>query len=144
MAKEIPSPTDFIKRFQEDSLSPRLHNIPVLPPNPNLASGFYNRLVKMINDFDAGLDDKHEVGVRLVTFGQSVVFHLKDMGYYNPSLITFIGHTDDGNPVTLVQHVTQISILLTRLPLKDPTQPKRKVGFHALMDGEPATPPQDS
>lgn len=105
-----------------------------VPTNPNLASEFHKRLVEWINDFDAELDAEHEVGVRLVTFGQAVVFHLEDMGYWNPSLISFSGFTDDGNPVELIQHVSQISILLTKLPRKDTTAPKKKIGFHAEPD----------
>ena len=107
-----------------------------IPPNPlvtatqaNLASEFYERLMEWIRDFDASLDEAHEVGVRLVSFGQAVVFHLADIGYWNPSLISFMGTTDDGQPVKLIQHVTQISVLLMKLPRKDPSKPKQPIGF---------------
>jgi hypothetical protein len=107
-----------------------------IPRNPlienmedNYASAFYDRLKKWINEFDASLDQEHEVGVRLVNFGQTVVFHLEGMGYYNPSLILFYGNTEDGNPVELIQHVSQISILLTKLQRKDPSIPKKPIGF---------------
>lgn len=95
----------------------------------NLASEFHDRLINWINDFDADLDANHEVGVRLVSFGTTVVFHLENIGYWNPSLISFSGKTDDGEPVELIQHVSQISILLMKLPRLDPTQPKKKIGF---------------
>src|SRR4051812_2554532 len=99
----------------------------VIPTNPlivtanqNLASEFHKRLMEMITEFDASLDDAHEVGVRLVTFGQTIVFHLSDISYYNPSLISFYGAMDDGSPVELIQHVSQISLLLMKLPRKNP------------------------
>jgi hypothetical protein len=96
----------------------------------NYASEFYTRLVNRITGFNEALDDDHEVGVTLVNFrGSSIVFHLSDLGYYNPSLITFYGVTDDGNPVELIQHVSQISVLLTKLP-RLPNEPKRVIGFH--------------
>jgi|ERR1700682_138642 len=95
----------------------------------NYASEFHKRLKKWVEDFDATLDEAHEVGACLVSFGQRVVFHLNGMGYWNPSLITFRGTTEDGNPVELIQHVSQISILLMKLPRKDPSQPKRPIGF---------------
>ncbi len=114
----------------------RIPELSPIPPNPlitnldaNRASEFYRRLGQWIADFDNSLDDAHEVGLRLVNFGQSVVFHLEDMGYWDPSLISFKGHTDDGNPVELIQHVSQISILLTKLRRKDPSKPKRRIGF---------------
>ena len=94
-----------------------------------IASEFYKRLIKWISDFDSALDNEHEVGVRLVSFGQSVVFHLNAIGYWNPFLISFSGTTDDGQPVELIQHVNQISILLMKLPRQNPEQPKRPIGF---------------
>ena len=99
----------------------------------NYASEFYKRLVKWITNFDQSLDNQHEVGVRLVNFGQTVVFHLDDIGYSNPSLLIFSGSTEAGDPVELIQHVSQISILLMKLPRKHPEQPKRPIGFLAAM-----------
>jgi Family of unknown function (DUF6173) len=118
-------------------------DIPLPPPNPlvlaaesNLASAFHTRLVKWISDFDAGLDEAHEVGVRLVNFGQTVTFRLSGIGYWNPSLISFRGVTEDGNPVELIQHVTQISVLLMKLPRPDPSVPKHPIGFALDLEGE--------
>lgn len=99
-----------------------------------VASEFYKRIVKWINDFDKSLDEEHEVGVRLVNFGQSVIFHLDGIGYWNPFLISFSGRTEDGQPVELIQHVNQISILLMKLPRKNPDQPKRPIGFNPSQD----------
>nr|BDD43637.1 hypothetical protein 6 [Bacillaceae bacterium] len=102
---------------------------PVIPVNQNLASEFYKRLVEMINDFNNNLDDEHEVGMRLVSFGQSVQFHVEDLGYYDPSLIRFYGRTEDGSNIELIQHVSQISFLLMAVKKLDPDAPKRQIGF---------------
>src|ERR1051325_1113573 len=127
-----------------ESLAAKIRGLDVLPqirmpdvgPSPlvvaaqsNRASEFYKRLARLIADFDASLDQEHEVGVRLVNFGQSIVFHLQDMGHWNPSLLFLIGVTDDGNPVQLIQHVSQISVLLMRVPRKDTSKPKQPFGF---------------
>lgn len=111
-----------------------------VPPNPNLASEFQKRIVEMINNFDAELDAAHEVGMRLVSFGQTIVFHVQDIGYFNPSLIRFFGQTDNGDPVELIQHISQISFLLMKVKRIDPTKPKRKImiGFTAEQDEDPA------
>ena len=95
----------------------------------NYASEFHRRLLKWIADFDASLNPSEEVGVRLVNFGQTVVFRLTDIGYWNPSLLSFNGETEDGSPVELIQHVSQISILLMKLKRKDPSKPKKPIGF---------------
>jgi hypothetical protein len=96
----------------------------------NMASQFYEKLQFWIEDFDKSLDSEHEVGVRLVSFGQTVIFRVEELGYHDPSLIVFHGRSDDGNPVTLVQHVSQISFLLTSLKRANPTEPKVPFGFH--------------
>lgn len=101
------------------------------PINPNLASEFYNRLVEMIKDFDGKLDHDLEVGIRLVSFGQTVQFHIEDLGYYDPSLIRFHGRLDDGSKVELIQHVSQISFLLMAVKRLNPEEPKRPIGFES-------------
>jgi len=108
------------------------------PQNPNLASEFHKRLINWINDFHQSLDDEFEVGVRLVNFGQTVTFHIEDIGYWNPSLISFTGKTEAGEPVELIQHVTQISILLMKMKRIDPQQPKKPIGFASWDEFEKA------
>lgn len=103
--------------------------LPVLPIDPNLASEFKKRLIKWVNEFDASLDSEHEVGARLVSFGQTVTIHLLDIGYWNPSLIVFRGTRENGEPAELIQHVSQISVLLVKVKRLDPTTPKRPIGF---------------
>ena len=110
-----------------------------IPPNPlvehakdNYASEFHDRLSSWIRTFDQGLDENHEVGIRLVSFGQTVTFHLTDIGFWNPSLISFNGFGENGEPVELIQHVSQISILLTKLPRLHLDHNKVPFGFHAM------------
>ncbi|WP_461517170.1 DUF6173 family protein [Porticoccus sp.] len=102
----------------------------MLPPkDQNLADEFHRRLINWINDFHKSLDDEHEVGARLVNFGQAVTFHVEDIGYWNPSLISFHGKNELGEPVELIQHVSQISILLVAMKRENIEQPKRPIGF---------------
>lgn len=119
-------PRDLMKGFSmPETYMPNLS----VPVNANLASEFHQRLINWINDFHKNLDQEHEVGARLVNFGQTVTFHIEDIGYWNPSLISFIGRNSDGEPVELIQHVSQISILLVAMKRKDTSQPKRPIGF---------------
>lgn len=108
------------------SINPELF---VPPKNHNLADEFHRRLIVWINDFHKSLDNEHEVGARLVTFGQSMTIHIEDIGYWNPSLISFKGRSEDGNPVELIQHVSQISVLLIALKRERLDVPKRPIGF---------------
>jgi hypothetical protein len=97
----------------------------------NMAGAFYKRLKKWIESFDSQLKQEQEVGIQLVNFGQTVVFHLEGMRYCDPSMISFKGKLENGQPVELIQHVSQISILLTSLPRKNPNEPKKAIGFQS-------------
>ena len=109
----------------------------MLPPkDQNLADEFHRRLINWINDFHKSLDEEHEVGARLVNFGQTVTFHIEDISYWNPSLISFIGKNELGEPVELVQHVSQISILLVAMKRENIEKPKRPIGFASWEEFE--------
>ncbi|MGO9093864.1 MAG: DUF6173 family protein [Bryobacteraceae bacterium] len=119
---------DLVPDFSVPAL-PGARNALIEATEANYASEFYKRLVQWISEYDAALDQAHEVGLRLVNFGQTVVFHLTGLGFWNPSLIRFSGGMEDGSPVELIQHVSQISVLLLTLARKDPAKPKRPIGF---------------
>ncbi|EPL6263431.1 TPA: DUF6173 family protein [Klebsiella pneumoniae] len=117
-----------------DTLQTHLENInkipaPYFPKNQNLADEFHRRLICWINDFHRDLDNEHEVGGQLASFGRSIEFHFTDIGYWNPSLISFIGQLEDGSPVELIQHVNQINILLIKKKRLSPDEAKRPIGF---------------
>lgn len=86
-------------------------------------------MIKWINEFHRSLDEDHEVGAGLVSFGKTVTIHIDDIGYWNPSLISFQGINENGEAVKLIQHVSQISILLIALKRENISQPKRPIGF---------------
>jgi len=111
----------------------------------SLASEFCERLEHQIRLFDGELDQDHEVGMKLVTYGQAVVIHVTKLGFFNPSLIMFFGATEDGDKVQLIQHVSQISFLLVTLPKLNPNEPKRPFGFEQwIPPAEDATPTADN
>lgn len=127
--------------FRDLFAPPRMPEIkmPDIKPSPlvtiaeqSIASEFHDRLVHWIKAFDAELDSAHEVGARLVNFGQTFVFHLENLGYWDPALIYFEGRTEDGQRVKLIQHVSQISVALMALPREDPSTPKQPFGFQSI------------
>lgn len=110
--------------------------LPPIPKNQNLADEFHRRLINWINNFHQALDDEHEVGARLVNFGQTVTFHIEDISYWNPSLISFQGKNENGECVELIQHVSQISILLVAMKRSNTDEPKRPIGFASWKEFE--------
>jgi len=119
--------------FNPSFFTPNIPEIKI-PINQNFASEFHHRLISWINDFHRDLDDDFEVGVQLVSFGNQITFHIKNIGYWNPSLISFSGVADNGDPVDLIQHVTQISILLMKMKRNEPEKPKTPIGFATWED----------
>lgn len=123
--------------MDSNALFPSFNPRNLMPPkDQNLADEFYKRLVQWMNEFHKSLDEDLEVGVRLVNFGQTVTFHVDDIGYWNPSLISFRGKNENGESVELIQHVSQISILLVALKREDMNKPKRPIGFASWEEYE--------
>jgi hypothetical protein len=132
MAGESPKPAaaqDTPSVLANAVLAPAPADLPQIQEDPtaNPARWMYERLKKYIKEFEAGLDEDHEVGARLVSFGHALTFHVMDMGYHGPDIITFYGKNDSGEDVQLIQHTSQLSVLLVAVN-KQSAQPRR-IGF---------------
>ena len=97
--------------------------------NLELASVFIEKLSDYIEEFENNLNQEQEIGIKLVSFGQTIQFTVHNIGYNNPKLICFCGEMPDGSPVQLIQHVNQISFLLIAVQRKHPEQEKHPIGF---------------
>src|SRR3990170_393728 len=96
-----------------DPLRGLISRITITPRIPdsaaNPAKWMHERIVRSINDFEQSLDQDHEVGARLVTFGADFKFHIQDVGYWGPDIIIFHGVDKNRKQVQLLQHITQLS-----------------------------------
>ena len=107
-------------------------------PDPSLdrrslqsqAEWMYERVIRSINAFEEKLDQDHEVGASLVSFGSEMTFHIEGVGYWEPDMITFTGRVQDGKSVKLLQHISQLSVLL--VALKKVHEEPRRIGFELL------------
>jgi len=93
------------------------------------AEATYEALLTNMRDFEAKLDDDQEIGITLVSTGQSVTIHIGSISYTRPNVITFHGRTDDKEmrKVQLVQHTSQLNVMLIAV---DKQRPKaRRIGF---------------
>lgn len=104
------------------SFTPMPHvNFPIIDQaEPYYASSYYEKLIEYIIDFEKELEDNEEVGAKLVSFGESIIIHIDDIGFSNPRLICFYGYDTQGQKVKLIQHVNQISVLLIVVKRTDP------------------------
>ena len=106
--------------------------------NPHLADVIYENLMEEIIDFQNDLDENHEVGVLLASFGSSVLMNVTELGYQNPDMLYFYGYVN-GNEARLIQHVSQLNFLLMSVEREDKTQPARRIGFRSSSEEEPGT-----
>jgi len=117
------------------------YEVPKLPDSvTNPARWMHKRLAEYIRDFESDLDEDHEIGARLVSFGQTVVFHIEDMGYYGPDIICFYGINEQSEAVQLIQHISQLSVLL--VAVKKLEEKPRRIGFDLSKKAEEETDDQ--
>ncbi|MES2144285.1 MAG: DUF6173 family protein [Pseudomonadota bacterium] len=93
----------------------------------------YQRLVAYIRNFEAQLNPSQEVAMGFAG-GDSGVLRIEGVGYSDPDILTFYGRDDDGARTQLVQHVSQLSVILRAAPVESPDAPARRIGFR-LHDG---------
>ena len=125
LGHQIPKTADRLVNFR-----------PTMPPlSTNPAKWMFERLIESIVEFEKRLDQTQEIGARLVNFGEREAIHINDVGYHGPHLVVFYGTNLDGHPVELLQHVTQVSVLLVAVP-KEHERPRR-IGFELQRKLEP-------
>jgi uncharacterized protein DUF6173 len=91
------------------------------------AEWMFERVATQIIEFQESLSPNEEVGVRLVTAPREGVFHIKDLDCWGPDMLIFHGEDEGGRPIRLLQHYSQLSVLLCAVPREKDTEPK--IGF---------------
>ncbi|MGR3634865.1 MAG: DUF6173 family protein [Shimia sp.] len=106
---------------------------PVAEKSP--AEWAYERLIMYIQNFEKQLDGDHEVAMGF-TGGDAGVMRIEGMGFFDPDIVTFYGSDNHGIKTQLVQHVSQLNVLLRALP-KPAEQPEAaRIGFRLADDLE--------
>ncbi len=63
------------------------------------------------------------------TGGDAGVMRIEGMGYFDPDVITFYGSDGSGARTQLVQHVSQLNVMLRALPKTVEDKPANRIGF---------------
>lgn len=93
------------------------------------AAWAYERLIRYIRNFEQQLDANEEVAMGFAG-SDAGVLKIEGLGFFDPDLITFYGRDDEGMKTQLVQHVSQLSVMLRAVPKAEPATPARRIGFH--------------
>ena len=86
----------------------------------------YQRLILYVQKFEERLDADHEVGMGFAG-SDAGTLHIKGMGYFAPDIVTFYGVDQNGQRTQLIQHVSQLNVMLKAAPkLHDEAE---RIGF---------------
>lgn len=128
--------------FDGDALRKESENIRAMFENPlftepikvtSAAEMQFETIKRYIQQFQQVLDSKHDVGLLLTDFGQSVLMAVTEIGCEPPHLMVFRGLVN-GVESTLIQNVSRLNFLITAVP-KDPKAEHRQIGF-SVASGE--------
>lgn len=96
--------------------------------NKSAAQWAYERIVLYIQNFEKQLDAEQEVAMGFAG-GDAGVLRIEGVGYFDPDILTFYGVDGQGARTQLIQHVSQLSVLLRALPKSKPEAPANRIGF---------------
>ncbi|MFN4155910.1 MAG: DUF6173 family protein [Paracoccaceae bacterium] len=88
----------------------------------------YERVILYLRNFEAQLDNAHEVALGF-TGASAGVLQIEGLGYYDPDILTFYGIDEDGQKTQLIQHVSQLNVILRAVPKRRAAEPPRRIGF---------------
>ena len=136
---------DILPRFYEVHTAPEDQEVldelpdgmktPVEQKSP--ARWAYERLILYIKGFEKTLDNEHEVAMGLTDTGAGVL-KIEGLGYFDPDIVTFYGVDGTGARVQLVQHVSQLNVVLRAARKPEHAPAPRRIGFElakALDEG---------
>lgn len=132
-ARVIHADPDAPRTAEMEPLPEGISGEPIEAKSP--AQWAYERLILYIKNFEGQLDNKHEVAMGF-TGGEAGVLRIEGIGYFDPDIVTFYGRDDGGTRTQLIQHVTQLNVMLRALPKAPEVEEPRRIGFRLASDLE--------
>lgn len=93
----------------------------------------YERLILYVQNFEKQLDCEHEVAMGFAG-SEAGVLRIEGMGYFDPDIVTFYGSDPVGAKTQLIQHVSQLSVILRALPKLNQESEPNRIGFRLAAD----------
>ncbi|NSX53818.1 DUF6173 family protein [Parasulfitobacter algicola] len=127
--REVHSDPD--RKGCDDIVLPEKMKTSVKTKSP--AQWAYERIILYIKNFEEQLDNEHEVAMGF-TGGNTGILKIEGMGYFDPDIVTFYGTDQNGIKTQLIQHVSQLTVMLRALPKQvDQAEPNR-IGFRLAQE----------
>ncbi len=121
------------RKASKQDMPKAVTNQPTSQKSP--AQWAYERVVLYLKNFEEQLDNEHEVAMGF-TGGDAGVLKIEGMGYFDPDIVTFYGRDPAGGRTQLVQHVSQLNVMLRAVPKAVEDAKPNRIGFRLVEDLE--------
>ncbi|MEO0866592.1 MAG: DUF6173 family protein, partial [Pseudomonadota bacterium] len=81
------------------------------------------------------LDNEHEIAMGF-TGAEAGIMRIEGVGFFDPDIVTFYGSDPAGTKTQLIQHVTQLNVILRALPKAVEKAEPTRIGFRLVQDLE--------
>ena len=103
------------------------------PAQKSPAQWAYERIIMYINKFEETLDNDHEVGMGFAG-GDTGVIKIEGLGFFDPDIVTYYGTNGAGAKTQLIQHVSQLNVMLTASPKHVDQDEPQRIGFQLAKE----------
>ncbi len=132
-ARVIHANSDTPSTVEQQEIPAALSKKPVEKKSP--AEWAYQRLVLYIKNFEEQLDSSHEIAMGFAG-SETGVLRIEGIGHFDPDIITFYGTDQSGAKTQLIQHVSQLSVMLRALPKVQEAKEPNRIGFRLIEELE--------
>ena len=99
----------------------------VMHRQDNHAGDALERICELIELSQSGIGEDVAVGISVAGSGTTAPFRLRSLQASNPDILVFNGVDEKGNVIQLIQHCSQVSVLLVAVPKLD--EKPFRIGF---------------
>ena len=103
----------------------------------------YERTVLYLKKFEEQLDNEQEAAMGFAG-SDAGVLRIEGMGYFDPDVVTFYGRDPRGARMQLVQHVSQLNVVLRAVPKAVENDAPARIGFRLMQDLEESEAGEDT
>ncbi len=115
----------------------RAQKIPSLTKEQKAAHHSIYEIVQEIKNFEGDLTQDEEAFMAIIGGPSDSAIFLNAIIPLGLDKVVFVGQDQNGKKARLIQHVSQINIMLQSMPIKPEIEPRRfGIGFHAHLEDE--------
>ncbi|MEM0976999.1 MAG: DUF6173 family protein [Pseudomonadota bacterium] len=131
-AYSIRVPRDKAASAQEEGRAERHKDL----SQKSAAEWAYDRVALYIQNFEKTLNADQEVGMGFAG-SDAGMLRIEGMGYFAPDMITFYGRDPMGKQMQLIQHVSQLNVMLVAEPRPVTEDEPNRIGFQLRGEVDP-------